>query len=562
MSDKIYDVPAEWKKRAFIDDAKYQEMYTASIADPDAFWAEQAKRITWMKPFTKVKNTSYAPDNVSIKWFEDGTLNVAYNCIDRHLPKRANQTAIIWEGDDPEGLQADHLSGAARRGVPHRQHPAQPQRQEGRPRHHLHADDSGGGLRDAGLRADRRGPLGGVRRLLAGLARRPHRGLQVERRHHRRRRRARRPQDSAEGQHRRGDRQGRGGSSTTSSWCKRTGGAVDMEPGRDVWYHEAADGGDQRLPVRGDERGGSAVHPLHLGLDRQAEGRAAHHRRLHGLHVDHASIRVRLSRRRHLLVHRRRRLGHRPQLHRVRAALQRRDHADVRGRAELSDHVALLGGHRQAQGQHLLHRADRDPRADAGRRRAGEEDVAQVAAAARLGRRADQSGSLGVVSPRGRRRPLPDRRHLVADRDRRHSDHAAARRDARSSPARRRGRSSAASRSSSMPKARCWKARRPAISASPTRGRARCAPCSAITSASSTPTSRPIRASTSPATAAAATRTATTGSPAASTTSSTSPAIAWAPPKSRARWSRMPRCRRPPWSAIRTTSRARASTPM
>ena len=92
-------------------------------------------------------------------------------------------------------------------------------------------------------------------------------------------------------------------------------------------------------------------------------------------------------------------------------------------------HVALLGRDRQAQGQHLLHRADRDPRADARRRRAGEEDLAQLAAPARLGRRADQSGSLGVVSPRGRRRPLPDRRHLVADRDRRHPDHAAARRD-------------------------------------------------------------------------------------------------------------------------------------
>jgi acetyl-CoA synthetase len=102
MSDKIYDVPAEWKARAWLDEAKYQAMYADSIADPDAFWAEQAKRIDWMTPFTKVKNTSYAPDHVSIKWFEDGTLNAAYNCIDRHLPARANQTAIIWEGDDPK----------------------------------------------------------------------------------------------------------------------------------------------------------------------------------------------------------------------------------------------------------------------------------------------------------------------------------------------------------------------------------------------------------------------------------------------------------------------------
>jgi len=102
MSDKLYDVPADWRKRAFIDDAKYQEMYARSIKDPDGFWAEQAKRIDWIKPFKKVKNTSFDPHNVSIKWFEDGTLNVCYNCVDRHLAKRGNQTAILWEGDDPK----------------------------------------------------------------------------------------------------------------------------------------------------------------------------------------------------------------------------------------------------------------------------------------------------------------------------------------------------------------------------------------------------------------------------------------------------------------------------
>ncbi|HEX5777488.1 MAG TPA: acetate--CoA ligase [Xanthobacteraceae bacterium] len=102
MSDKVYDVPAEWKSRALIDDAKYQEMYARSVKDPDGFWADQAKRLHWYRQPTKIKNTSYAPDNVSIKWFEDGTLNCAYNCIDRHLEKRGDQTAIIWEGDDPK----------------------------------------------------------------------------------------------------------------------------------------------------------------------------------------------------------------------------------------------------------------------------------------------------------------------------------------------------------------------------------------------------------------------------------------------------------------------------
>src|SRR5471032_2619192 len=101
MSDKMYDVTAEWRKRALIDDAKYNEMYAASIKDPNGFWAEQAKRIDWIKPFSKVKNTSYT-GNVSIKWFEDGTLNAAYNCVDRHLAQRGDQTAIIWEGDDPK----------------------------------------------------------------------------------------------------------------------------------------------------------------------------------------------------------------------------------------------------------------------------------------------------------------------------------------------------------------------------------------------------------------------------------------------------------------------------
>jgi acetyl-CoA synthetase len=102
MSDKVYDVPGEWKKRAYVDEAKYQDMYAASVRDPDRFWAEQAKRIHWFKPFTKVKNTSFDPHNVSIKWFEDGVTNVAYNCVDRHLDKRGDQTAIIWEGDDPK----------------------------------------------------------------------------------------------------------------------------------------------------------------------------------------------------------------------------------------------------------------------------------------------------------------------------------------------------------------------------------------------------------------------------------------------------------------------------
>jgi acetyl-CoA synthetase len=102
MSEKIYDVPPEWKKRAYIDEAKYKAMYARSLHDPNGFWADEAKRIHWYKPPTKIKNTSFDLHNVSIKWFEDGATNVAYNCLDRHLDKRGDQTAILWEGDDPK----------------------------------------------------------------------------------------------------------------------------------------------------------------------------------------------------------------------------------------------------------------------------------------------------------------------------------------------------------------------------------------------------------------------------------------------------------------------------
>jgi acetyl-CoA synthetase len=102
MFDTVHPVTEEWQKRAFIDAAKYKEMYARSVADPDGFWAEEGKRIDWIKPFTKIKNTTFGPGNVSIKWFEDGVTNVAMNCIDRHLATRGDQVAIIWEGDDPK----------------------------------------------------------------------------------------------------------------------------------------------------------------------------------------------------------------------------------------------------------------------------------------------------------------------------------------------------------------------------------------------------------------------------------------------------------------------------
>ena len=95
-----HKVKASWKKNALIDDATYQKWYKQSISDPEKFWGKHGKRIDWFKPYKTVKNTSFT-GKVSIKWYEDGVTNVSYNCIDRHLKKRGDQTAIIWEGDNP-----------------------------------------------------------------------------------------------------------------------------------------------------------------------------------------------------------------------------------------------------------------------------------------------------------------------------------------------------------------------------------------------------------------------------------------------------------------------------
>ena len=108
MSVQVHEPSAETIAHAHVDAQTYAAMYAASIDDPDAFWGEHGKRLDWMQPYTRVKHTSFDYHNVSIKWFEDGKLNVSANCIDRHLPARADQTAIIWESDDPN--ESRHIS--------------------------------------------------------------------------------------------------------------------------------------------------------------------------------------------------------------------------------------------------------------------------------------------------------------------------------------------------------------------------------------------------------------------------------------------------------------------
>ena len=101
MSDDLIPVPAEWAEKAWCSDAHYQDMYRRSVEDPEGFWAEHGKRVDWIKPYSQIKDVSYDAGDLHIKWFHDGTLNASANCLDRHLDKRGDQVAIIWEGDEP-----------------------------------------------------------------------------------------------------------------------------------------------------------------------------------------------------------------------------------------------------------------------------------------------------------------------------------------------------------------------------------------------------------------------------------------------------------------------------
>ena len=94
MSD-IYKTPTKYTSEAIVDKEEYEKMYNESINDPETFWLKHSKRINWIKTFTKVKDTNYSKDNLYIKWFEDGTLNVAANCIDRHIKDKADKVAAL-----------------------------------------------------------------------------------------------------------------------------------------------------------------------------------------------------------------------------------------------------------------------------------------------------------------------------------------------------------------------------------------------------------------------------------------------------------------------------------
>ena len=101
-SEIIYKTKSDWIKKAIVNKSGYEKKYSDSIKNNDKFWKKEGKRITWIKPYTKIKDYKYSKSDVHIRWFYDGTLNASANCIDRHLKKNKDKTAIIWVGDDPK----------------------------------------------------------------------------------------------------------------------------------------------------------------------------------------------------------------------------------------------------------------------------------------------------------------------------------------------------------------------------------------------------------------------------------------------------------------------------
>ena len=227
MTD-LYEPPAEMAKAAHADKATYDAMYAASIADPEAFWGEQGKRLDWIKPYTKVKNTDFDL-RPGVDQVVRGRHAERRRQLHRPAPARPRRPDRDHLGAGrPQGRgAAHHLPRAARQGLPVRQRPERDGRRQGRPGGDLPADDPRGGLCDAGLRADRRDPLGRLRRLLARRARPTGSTIRRQGRHHRRRRAARRQGDQAEGQR----QQGAAATATPTPRCWWSAAPASRSPG-------------------------------------------------------------------------------------------------------------------------------------------------------------------------------------------------------------------------------------------------------------------------------------------------------------------------------------------
>ena len=425
-ADSLYPVRPEVAAQSLTDEATYKAMYQQSVINPDGFWREQAKRLDWMTPFTKVKQTSFDDHHVDIKWFADGTLNVSANCLDRHLAERGDQIAIIWEGDDP----ADHQEITYK----------QLHEQVCKFANALRGQDVHRGdvvtiympmIPEAVVAMLACTRIGAIHSVVFG-------GFSPEAL-------AGRIIDCQSKVVITADEGVRGGKKTplkanvddalanpeTSSVqklivCKRTGGEIKWHPHRDVWYEDLMKVASSHCAPK--EMG--AEDPLFILYTSGSTGKPKGVLHTTGGYLLYAALT-------HECV-----FDYKPgEVYWCTA-----DVGWVTGHSYIvygplanGATTVLFEGvpnypgydpcgedHRQAQGQHSLHRTDRDPRHD-GPGQGGHGRCRWLQpASARFGRRADQPGSLALVLRGSRQVALPSRRHLVADRNRRHHDQSAA----------------------------------------------------------------------------------------------------------------------------------------
>ena len=339
----------------------YQALHARSISDPEGFWREQAvadRLAPAVHPGARLRAAAVRP--------------VVRRRPHQPVPQRG-RPAPARAGRCPRpdlSLHRDrpgedlHVPPAAPRGEPHGGDPAGTGRRQGRPRVDLHADDPRGDLRHARLRAHRRDPLGGVRRVRVGEPRHAHRRREAEAGHQRRCRLARRQAGALQAPARRGDPpvEGAAGAGAAGGPRPRRHG-THAGPRRGL-CRAARGAHERRGAVRMARELGAELHPLHQRHDRQAEGRAARHRRLRGgaRRVDAADLQRPQGR--DLLRHQRHRLGGGPQLHRLRAADRRHGDDHVRGHADPPGRRHLVADRREVQGHDHVLRADGDPRAE------------------------------------------------------------------------------------------------------------------------------------------------------------------------------------------------------
>ena len=494
---------------------EYERLYRLSLDDPETFWGKQAENISWFHPPRMVFDHDY--ENVDFSWYLGGRLNACFNCVDRHMEDKGDQDAIIWVKDEPG--EYEHITyrqlkhevarvanvlkaHGVRKGdriaiympmIPELAYTMLACARLGAIHSIIFGGFSADAIRDRVLDAQckvvvtaNEGLRGSKKIKLKETVDKAVDGL-----------------DMVE----------------TVLVARRTDSETKMKPGRDFWLDEECR--KQRSTCTVEWMG--SEDPLFIlytsGSTGQPKGVMHSTGRLHGLRGDDPQDGLQLPAEGHLLLRRGHRLDHRAQLHHLRTAGQRGDHGDVRVDPDLSRRRPLLADRGRPEGEHLLHRAHGDPGHRPRRRQVPGKLLAGFAQGPRHRRRAHQPRNLAVVPGEGRQEPVLHRRYLVADRNRRDHDHAAA----RSHPLETGVGHAAVLRR----QAACWWTRRArsskatawrATCASKRPGRARRAPCGAITIASTRPTSRSTRACISPATAAGATRTATTGSPVVSTT--------------------------------------------